>query len=289
MSRKTIKIKVGKQDPRMRILNVTSNYSDTRDKSIKSPLPQEASFSLGIYGGCGYGKTNVLRSLLMNSKQFKEKFDLIFYVAPNHDPWAEKNISPKRLFRSITPELVEEIKTQSAAQMEQRKNSVIKSFIEQNFSDDEIFEIIKYKKNGGSLPPSIEDHLTVIQPDCKVLLILDDMISDIKKASRELDEFYLRRRHTGGENVGLSVITVSQVYNRIPLQYRKNIDYHLIFEPKNEKERNSIMEEILSGHDPRVLDLIFKNKSSDGLCHDFLFVDKLGKLYLNFAPIKIEY
>jgi hypothetical protein len=64
----------------------------------------------------------------------------------------------------------------------------------------------------------------------------------------------------------------------------------MFFQPRNSKERNSIMEEILEGHDPRILDAIFQNISSDGLCHDFCYVDKRGKIYTTeFKPVKIEY
>jgi hypothetical protein len=84
----------------------------------------------------------------------------------------------------------------------------------------------------------------------KVLLILDDCISDIRgkgKAEVEnlLHKIFFNRRHLAGKGGSLSIIATSQTYNKIDPKLRKTASQIVLFENKNKKELDSIFEEII--------------------------------------------
>ena len=84
----------------------------------------------------------------------------------------------------------------------------------------------------------------------KVLLILDDCISDIRgKGKSEIEtllhRIFFNRRHLAGKGGNLSIIATSQTYNKIDLKLRKTCSHLIIFENKNKKELDSIFEEAI--------------------------------------------
>ena len=52
----------------------------------------------------------------------------------------------------------------------------------------------------------------------KTLIILDDIVSDLKDNETEIEKLFFNRRHIGG---GVSLILTSQVYNKISAKIRK--------------------------------------------------------------------
>ena len=84
----------------------------------------------------------------------------------------------------------------------------------------------------------------------KVLLILDDCISDIRgKGKSEIEtllhRIFFNRRHLAGKGGNLSIIATSQTYNKIDPKLRKTCSHLIIFENKNKKELDSIFEEAI--------------------------------------------
>tara|TARA_R100000654_G_scaffold59894_2_gene86655 strand:- start:1489 stop:2280 length:792 start_codon:yes stop_codon:yes gene_type:complete len=84
----------------------------------------------------------------------------------------------------------------------------------------------------------------------KVLLILDDCISDIRgkgKAEVEnlLHRIFFNRRHLAGKGGSLSIIATSQTYNKIDPKLRKTASQLILFENKNKKELDSIFDEVI--------------------------------------------
>ena len=84
----------------------------------------------------------------------------------------------------------------------------------------------------------------------KVLLILDDCISDIRgkgKAEVEnlLHRMFFNRRHLAGKGGSLSIIATSQTYNKIDPKLRKTASQLVLFENKNKKELDSIYDEAI--------------------------------------------
>ena len=84
----------------------------------------------------------------------------------------------------------------------------------------------------------------------KVLLILDDCISDIRGKGKGdienlLHRVFFNRRHLAGKGGNLSIIATSQTYNKIDPKLRKTCSHLILFENKNKKELDSIFEEVI--------------------------------------------
>ena len=78
----------------------------------------------------------------------------------------------------------------------------------------------------------------------RVLLILDDLVTSIKKNDQQVLRTILNRRHlTGGP--ATSIIITTQVYNKLPLELRKNASHLVLFDTKNRKEIAAIAEELI--------------------------------------------
>tara|TARA_R110002126_G_scaffold18542_2_gene70845 strand:- start:2022 stop:2771 length:750 start_codon:yes stop_codon:yes gene_type:complete len=137
-------------------------------------------------------------------------------------------------------------------------------------------------------PEQIEQELTVdflyrFEDEVKgtgdrVLLILDDVVNDIRKnkgVDKMLAKILYNRRHItadGGDTAnGVSVWLTTQSYNRIPLMLRKVANGLVAFKLKNVKEINSIFEEYIIGLNKeqffQILKYIYKNN------YDFMFLN----------------
>ena len=130
------------------------------------------------------------------------------------------------------------------------------------------------------------DDLEAVVDDIKgaedrTLIILDDVISDIKD-----DKFFkhllYNRRHIGG---GVSLMIISQVYNRLPLSLRKACSHLVFFNNSNKKELKSIFEDFIRCKEDvyeSICDYIFDDK------HNFLFLDVDNKIfYKNFNLLTV--
>ena len=112
----------------------------------------------------------------------------------------------------------------------------------------------------------------------KVLLILDDVVNDIRKnkgVDKMLAKILYNRRHItadgGDEANGVTVWLTTQSYNRIPLMIRKVANGLIAFKLKNVKEIMSIFDEFVIGLTKdqfmNVLKYVFKSN------YDFLFMN----------------
>ena len=119
------------------------------------------------------------------------------------------------------------------------------------------------------------------QNDFKTLIILDDVISDIKSNDFFKSLIY-NRRHIGG---GISIILMTQVYNKLQLDLRKAASHLVMFNSTNKKELISIFEDFVNTKKETFLDVcnyVFDKK------HNFLFLDVNNKLfYKNFNLLSI--
>ena len=140
-----------------------------------------------------------------------------------------------------------------------------------------------------TLPPEqIENELTVDFLDRfvnevsesgeKVLLLLDDVVNDIRKnkgVDKALAKILYNRRHItadGGDDAnGVSVWLTTQAFNRIPLMIRKVANGIVAFKLKNVKEIISIYDEFVVGLTKEqfldILKYVYKNP------FDFLFIN----------------
>jgi hypothetical protein len=117
--------------------------------------------------------------------------------------------------------------------------------------------------------------------DEKVLLILDDLMSDIKDTSTMM-KIIANRRHIGG---GLSIIITTQVFNRIPLAIRKMASDLIFFATTNKKEIDSIFSDYSSLPKSSFIALmnhVFKKGN-----HEFLWLKVESETYYhNYNKIK---
>ena len=112
----------------------------------------------------------------------------------------------------------------------------------------------------------------------KVLLILDDVVNDIRKnkgVDKALAKILYNRRHItadgGDEANGVSVWLTTQSYNRIPLMIRKVANGLIAFKLKNVKEILSIYDEFVIGLSKEQFMNVLKYVYKDP--YDFLFMN----------------
>lgn len=128
----------------------------------------------------------------------------------------------------------------------------------------------------------------------KVLLILDDCISDIRgKGKSEIENLlhrvFFNRRHLAGKGGSLSIIATSQTYNKIDPKLRKTASHLVFFENKNKKELDSIFEEVILIPKKEFYDVlryIFDKK------YQFMYVDTTlpdyKMIHKNFNQLEVK-
>lgn len=217
------------------------------------PLPAK-SFCMYIVGKPGSGKTNLWLSMMMSKKPkyYRKFFDRTFLVSGSMDTLPKAAIKGKY----AVPE---------SQQYREINDSIVSEILEEMRSGD----------NGNNL------------------LILDDVIKDITN-SKTLSHVFLNRRHIthNKENEGcggLAIMVISQVYNLLPLQFRKACDHVILFKTENRSELRWIIDELMYDLEPEVanamLKRVWRNK------YGFLLV-KVGmppdeKYYDKFDSIKL--
>ena len=212
------------------------------------PLPIK-SFALYIVGAPGSGKTNLLISLLTSKKPkyYKRFFDHIEIISE----------SLQTLPKSFLKQLNEE----------QQHNK---------FDDDLIYDLVtKMKKNENN----------------NNLIVIDDCIRSINR-SKNLSKLYLNRRHITHDSEkeghgGLAIITTSQKYTLLPLEFRNANSDIILFRTCNAMELNKIKEELLYDLDKELQDELLKiawNKK-----YSFLYIKVNApledKYYINFDKV----
>ena len=118
--------------------------------------------------------------------------------------------------------------------------------------------------------------------DDRVLLIFDDVVTDIKETELMQCLIY-NRRHAWA--AGISIIMISQVYNKIPLCLRKCASHLILFSTTNKRELFSIYDDYINLEKNNWLKLckyVFRN------AHDFLFINTNDNIYYrNFNLLTI--
>ena len=119
--------------------------------------------------------------------------------------------------------------------------------------------------------------------DDRTLIIIDDCMGDIKPSDPIFTKLIANRRHLGG---GVSIFLTTQVFNRIPLAFRKMATDLIFFSSSNKKEIDSIFSDYSSLTKQKFQELIhycFK----DGI-HEFMWLDvRTEQYYHNFNHINL--
>ncbi len=128
----------------------------------------------------------------------------------------------------------------------------------------------------------------------KVLLILDDVIADVRGKGKglienKLQKIFFNRRHLCGGGGSCSIMATSQTYNKIDPKLRKSCSHLICFENRNKKEINSLFEEVIMIPQKEfydVLKYIYDKK------HNFMYIDTTQSedncLFKNFNQLTID-
>ena len=143
-----------------------------------------------------------------------------------------------------------------------------------NLPDERIFNELDFE----TLQTVIDDEK---EEDHKILFIFDDLVNEMKKNQKAMLTLIYNRRHIGG---GASIMLVSQVFNKIPLEIRKCANVIILFHTSNKKELDSFYDDFILIERPiydQIIRHVFKNN------HNFLmyFVD-YSQFFSNFNEIK---
>lgn len=251
--------------------NETDDYSNPLSSVPKAPCPVDSfkdlpyiptkplpvkSFCMYIVGKPGSGKTNLWLSMMLSKdpRYYRKFFDRTMLVSGSMDTLPKSALKGK-----------------FAVPQNQQFRQI----------DDDIVDIILTELRSG-------------EENTNNLLILDDVIKDITQ-SRRLSHVFLNRRHITHDKDkdgcgGLSVMIISQVYNLLPLQFRKACDTIILFKTENKKELKFIMEELMFDLDQvtakKLLNSVWKKK------YGFMMI-KAGqppdkKYYNKFDLIKLD-
>ena len=121
----------------------------------------------------------------------------------------------------------------------------------------------------------------------KILIIFDDVVTQISKNMKGLLKLAYNRRHISG---GLSMIITTQKLNRVPLELRTAISGLFFFETKNKQEIDAVWKEYISNLSRpefnKLLDFVFDKR------HNFLYLNLLlpanKMMFKNFNDIIIR-
>lgn len=131
----------------------------------------------------------------------------------------------------------------------------------------------------------LEGLIEKIQDDeHKVLLILDDVITDIKNHDYILKLIY-NRRHIAGS---ISICLTSQNFNKIPLAIRKACTDLVFFSTGNKREITAVFDDLINiekHYFEQIIRYCFSKSS-----HDFVYYKtENGDFYHNFNLLSITY
>lgn len=121
-----------------------------------------------------------------------------------------------------------------------------------------------------------------LQTPQQVLIVFDDMMADIAKdKSKTFMRMLMNRRH-----LGISVVCMTQVFNRIPARLRKGFSDVMLFKTKNRKELEAIREELTSFNPKEYEELIDATLQNQ---HDFILLKTYSNdMFRNLNPLVVS-
>ena len=161
---------------------------------------------------------------------------------------------------------------------------------------DDPFELIpdEQKFKEANLD-NLENFLEQIEDSSeKVLLILDDVIADVRgkgkaEIENKLQKIFFNRRHLCGAGGSCSIIATSQTYNKVCPKLRKSCSHLICFENRNKREVKSLFEEVILIPEKEFYDVmkyIYDKK------HNFMYIDTTRNqdemIHKNFVRLVID-
>lgn len=244
---------------------------NTNAKILNGQKPFEKyNFALLVCGAPASGKTSFVIDQLTRRKHldtpegiFHKKFHKVFIFSPSLNT-IEKDLGvPKeQIYSDFDISILENI----IKEQKEDYNETEKS----NKEIDEENAVSKGKKKEH------EQHQ-------QILIILDDLMSELQRKENLFifSKMVMNRRH-----IGVSIICISQVFNRISSKIRKGFSDIIIFNTKNRKELDCIKDEITS-YNPNEFKQLIESTLVEP--HDFLlFKTNSNDIYRNLNKLNIE-
>ena len=239
-----------KEIPNRHGLKVSKMRMSCNDCGHDVPFPlQKSNFFYIISGNPGSGKTNLWLNLISRRKwAYNRQFHKVYIFSNSlHTIKKKLKLPDEQLIHGFSPESLQEVL--SAEQEE-------------------------------------EDELDEGENPNRILMIFDDVVTQIKKHIQPMLKLIYNRRHIAG---GCSVMLTTQKFNKIPLELRAVASGVFFFNTKNKAEIDAVFREYigLSREEfQKVLKFVFDAP------HNFLYVnlelpgDK--SLFKNFNQLRIN-
>lgn len=148
----------------------------------------------------------------------------------------------------------------------------------------------KYNKFTDELLEDILQYL-LDEDNGQYLLVLDDIIKDLKKSDNLL-KTYLNRRHITHNNESegkgqLNIWTTSQKYTLLSVPFRNACSHFIIYKCSNKLEKDRIREELMFDLTPEEQDAVFDVVWNEPYSYLFIDInkDKNNKYYKKFDKI----
>ena len=106
------------------------------------------------------------------------------------------------------------------------------------------------------------------------------MMDIIKDKSGLFGKLVANRRH-----LGISLIAITQVFNRIPSKYRKMFSDYILFRTNNKKEIGFFGEELTAFNEGEFTKIFFELLTDP---HDFIMIKSNGMMYKNFNRLEFK-
>ena len=184
------------------MINFDNYVNESKTKRNNNwPYTPDDRYRILIIGGSGSGKTNVLLNLIDNQPDI----DKIYLYAK--DPY--------------------EAKYQYLINIREKVGL-------KRFNDPKAF--IEYSNEMCDVYINIDEYN--VDKDCKILIVFDDMVSDIiknKKLNSIVTELFIR-----GRKINISLVFITQLYLKFPKDVRLNTTHFFISKILNRRELQQI-------------------------------------------------
>lgn len=228
-----------------------------------SVLPE--SFICGIMGKPGSGKSSLISLLLKENRAWKGSFIAALFLAPAEIPGIK--FDKAYYHKTLDFNWLE-------SRLKQINQDVINKLAKQNSFMNDKFNI-NQKLNESLSGPD--------KPN-KVLIVFDDLISQIKQAERIpfLRELFFNRRKLFS-HICISIIVTTQKYVLIPPQLRSNLDIIICFNTAP-SDLEKIFKEHVYDDTKHHSDLISAHFRQSPF--NFVYLNtRTGRIFLNFEKM----
>lgn len=250
---------------------------------IDKNIPRRNGSIIIFTGSGGSGKTSKLLNMFKSKRQYRGKFNNLYYFCPMASFLSIANHPFKKLehlYHDLTAEKLDEIYNELVFKKESYEKYLEKQKEKKRNKNKgkNKSQFVEYLDSSSSSED--EDEITEIEYSC---VIIDDFADSLKNTEiqKQLNKMLIKARH-----LCCTFIFTLQSYLYYPRMLRKQISFAVIFKPKSVAEWNSICEELLHYNKEDSLKLF--NYIFDEPYATFDYDTVENKIYKNFNLLQIE-